>query len=90
MRQLARPLVMLPDHVSTRQQPLIHFLFLSHTHSLSLSLKQATHLRILRMRRVIRILCLLRNQRGIELLVPADIAWIDVLSRLAIRALLDV
>lgn len=42
------------------------------------------------MRRVIRILCLLRNQRRVELLIAIDIAGIDILRRLAIRSLLKI
>ena len=39
------------------------------------------------MRRIVRILRLLRNQRRVKLLIPIDVTWVDVLSRLAIRSL---
>lgn len=39
------------------------------------------------MRRIVRILCLLRNQCWIELLIAIHIARIDILRRLAIRSL---
>lgn len=39
------------------------------------------------MRRIIRILSLLCNNRWVELLVAADVAGIDVLSRLTVGSL---
>ena len=46
-----------------------------------------THLGVVRVRRVVRILRLLCNQCWVELLVAVNVARIDVLGRLAIRSL---
>ena len=48
---------------------------------------ELTYLRVLRMRRVVRILSLLRDQCWVELLVAIDIARVNVLRWLAISSL---
>lgn len=56
----------------------------------SMVLLGITNLRVLGMRGVVRILCLLRNQGWVKLLVAIDVSRVNVLRRLAVGLLCSV
>lgn len=46
--------------------------------------RMMSYLRVVGMRRVVRVLCLLCNQSWVELLVAVDVSRVNILRRLAV------